>query len=229
MTGGGSIPRPGEVTLANNGVLFLDELPEFARRTLEGLRQPLEDGAVTISRVNGTITYPSNIMLVAAMNPCPCGYYTHPIKKCHCSKNAILKYLNRVSGPLLDRIDIHLDICPVDINSISAQVKGEPSSVIRERVNRAREIQNQRFKGTGITCNANITPELMNKYCIRDDKANKKLEFAFEKLGLSVRAYDKLLKVARTSADLEGREVITARNISEAVQYRSLDRKYWGE
>lgn len=229
MTGGGSIPKPGEITLANNGVLFLDELPEFSRRTLEGLRQPLEDGVVTISRINGTITYPSNIMLVVAMNPCPCGYYTHPAKKCRCSKNSILKYLNRVSGPLLDRIDIHLDIAPVDVNSISAKTAGESSAIIKARVNKARDIQNQRFKNSKITANANIPPELMTKYCVRDDKANKKLEMAFEKMGLSVRAYDKILKVARTIADLDNSEIIKSKHISEAIQYRSLDRKYWGE
>jgi magnesium chelatase family protein len=229
MTGGGSVPKPGEITLANNGVLFLDELPEFTRKTLEGLRQPLEDGTVTISRVNGSITYPCNMMLVAAMNPCPCGYFNHPTKHCRCTGKAIARYLNRVSGPLLDRIDIHVEVPPVDYTALKSKIKGENSQTIRERVNKARAIQNERYKGTKVSCNANLTPELMTKYCRTDDEANELMKTAFDKLGLSARAYDRILKVCRTIADLENSSVIKADHVAEALQYRSLDRKYWGE
>jgi magnesium chelatase family protein len=229
MSGGGTIPRPGEITLANNGVLFLDELPEFTRKTLEGLRQPLEDGKVTISRINGSITYPCNIMLIGAMNPCPCGYYGHPNKSCRCSHNAISRYLNRVSGPLLDRIDIHIEVPPVEYSDLTNKVKGEKSIDIRKRVNKAREIQNERYKGTNVTCNANLTSELMAVYCKTDKEADEILKNAFEKMGLSARAYDRILKVCRTIADLDGSDIIKGDYVAEALQYRSLDRKYWGE
>ncbi len=228
MTGGGAIPKPGEITLANNGVLFLDELPEFSRKTLEGLRQPMEDGIVTISRVNGSFTYPCNTMVIAAMNPCPCGYYNHPTRSCRCSNRAIQNYLNRVSGPLLDRIDIHIEVPPVDYNDLSRRTKGESSAEIRKRVNKAREIQNKRYAGTKISCNANLTSEMVKKHCVTDEKADLLLKNAFESLGLSARAYDRILKVCRTIADLDGSEFIGEEHIAEALQYRSLDRKYWG-
>lgn len=229
MTGGGKIPKPGEITLANNGVLFLDELPEFSRKTLEGLRQPIEDGKVTISRVNGSYTYPCNMMILAAMNPCPCGYYNHPTKKCRCSVHSIQNYLNRVSGPLLDRIDIHIEVPPVEYSELSSKVKGETTAEIQKRVNKAREIQNERYKGTGITCNANLTSELSAKFCVTDEEADLLLKNAFENMGLSARAYDRILKVSRTIADLEESEMIKGEHVAEALQYRSLDRKYWGE
>lgn len=228
LTGGGNIPKPGEITLANNGILFLDELPEFSRKTLEGLRQPIEDGKVTISRVNGSYTYPAKMMVLAAMNPCPCGYYNHPTKKCRCSPHSIQNYLNRISGPLLDRIDIHIEVPPVDYSELSAKEKGESSEKIRERVNKARQIQIDRYKGTGITCNAHLTSELLKRYCITDENADKILEKAFESLGLSARAYDRILKVSRTIADLDNSEVIKGEYVAEALQYRTLDRKYWG-
>ena len=228
LTGGGTIPKPGEITLANNGILFLDELPEFSRKTLEGLRQPIEDGKVTISRVNGSYTYPAKMMVLAAMNPCPCGYYNHPTKKCRCSPHSIQNYLNRISGPLLDRIDIHIEVPPVDYSELSAKEKGESSEKIRERVNKARQIQIDRYKGTGITCNAHLTSELLKKYCITDENADKILEKAFDSLGLSARAYDRILKVSRTIADLDNSEVIKGEYVAEALQYRTLDRKYWG-
>ncbi|MGN1131807.1 MAG: YifB family Mg chelatase-like AAA ATPase [Ruminococcus sp.] len=229
MTGGGNIPKPGEITLANNGVLFLDELPEFSRKTLEGLRQPIEDGRVTISRVNGSYTYPCNMMILAAMNPCPCGYYNHPTKKCRCSRRSIQNYLNRVSGPLLDRIDLHIEVPPVEYSELSSKEKGETTAEIQKRVNKAREIQNNRYKGTGITCNANLTSELSAKFCVTDEEADLLLKNAFDNLGLSARAYDRILKVSRTIADLEGSEIIKGDHVAEALQYRSLDRKYWGE
>ncbi|MGN0459578.1 MAG: YifB family Mg chelatase-like AAA ATPase, partial [Ruminococcus sp.] len=229
MTGGGNIPKPGEITLANNGVLFLDELPEFSRKTLEGLRQPIEDGRVTISRVNGSYTYPCNMMILAAMNPCPCGYYNHPTKKCRCSQRSIQNYLNRVSGPLLDRIDLHIEVPPVEYSELSSKEKGETTAEIQKRVNKAREIQNKRYKGTGITCNANLTSELSARFCVTDEEADLLLKNAFDNLGLSARAYDRILKVSRTIADLEESEIIKGDHVAEALQYRSLDRKYWGE
>lgn len=227
LTGGGANPKPGEISLAHNGVLFLDELPEFSRATLEILRQPLEDGVVSIARANGTYTYPSSFMLVAAMNPCPCGFYNHPKKECTCSENAVHKYLNRVSGPLLDRIDIHIEVPPVEYDDLTAKTGEEPSAVIRERVNAARDIQTARFKGTSTKCNARIEPAQFEAVCVLDDRAGKLLKNAFDKLNLTARAYDRIMKVARTIADLDQCEVIRADHISEAIQYRSLDRKYW--
>lgn len=229
LIGGGSVPKPGEVSLAHNGVLFLDELPEFKRDAMEALRQPLEDGVITVSRVHASITYPSAITLVAAMNPCPCGYYGHPTKHCSCSPNMVRKYLNRISGPMLDRLDIHVEVPPVDYQSLAKSSKGETSAEIRERVNKARFIQNERYKGTGIPCNARITPSLLREVCFMTDDASKYLSLSFDNLGLSARAYDRILKVARTIADLDGKEVIEKKHILSAIRFRSLDRKYWDD
>lgn len=227
LAGGGYNLAPGEISLAHNGVLFLDELPEFNRSVLEVLRQPMEDHMVTISRAAGQMTYPCSIMVVAAMNPCPCGYYGHPTRPCTCSSTAVARYLSKVSGPLLDRIDLHVDVMPVEYEHLSSSEKAEPSAAIRARVEKAREIQLQRFEGTGITSNARITSGLLSEMCPISDKGNSLLKAAFDSMGLSARAYDRILKVARTIADLEGAEVIDAPHIAEAVQYRSLDRKYW--
>lgn len=227
LAGGGSVPKPGEISLAHNGVLFLDELPEFSRQALEILRQPLEDKQVTISRASGTVTYPCSIMLVAAMNPCPCGYYGHPTRKCICGKKQAQSYINRISGPLLDRFDIQVEAAPVEYENLSSGTKEESSAAIRERVQAAREIQQKRFSGTDITCNAGITPELLHEVCPVTDAGNVLLKGVFEKMGLSARAYDRILKVARTIADMDGSEVIDKQHIAKAVQFRSLDRKYW--
>ncbi len=227
LSGGGTIPRPGEISLAHNGVLFLDELPEFNKAAMEVLRQPLEDGAVTISRVSGSLTYPCSIMLIAAMNPCPCGYFGSPNRKCTCSKSKVHQYLSKVSGPLLDRLDLHIDAMPVEFEHISAGGRAESSAAIKARVNAARRLQNERFAGTGITCNARITPARLHEVCRVTEAGNGMLKTAFERLGLSARAYDRILKVARTIADLAGSEVIDTGHIAEAIQYRSLDRKYW--
>lgn len=227
LAGGGTIPHPGEISLAHNGLLFLDELAEFDRRTLEILRQPLEDKVVTISRAAGSIRYPCSIMLIAAMNPCPCGYLGHPTRKCTCGQREAANYLNRVSGPLLDRFDLHIEAAPVSFDDLSNDRKEESSAEIRKRVIAARELQTARFKGTGITCNARITPDKLARFCVMTDRAKEKLKAIFEKLGLSARAYDRLLKVARTAADMRGIEVIDLPQIAEAVQYRTLDRKYW--
>lgn len=228
LTGGGSIPMPGEISLAHNGVLFLDELPEYNRNAMEVLRQPLEDGVVTISRAAGRLTYPCNVMLIAAMNPCPCGYYGHPTRKCTCTQAAVSHYLAKVSGPLLDRIDLHVEVMPVEFDDLSDNTRAEPSEVIRKRVNAARKIQNERYAGTGITCNAMLTPAMLQKYCVMTEGAKTLLKNAFERMGLSARAYDRILKVARTIADLDKSENIDTKHIAEALQYRSLDRKYWG-
>ena len=229
LTGGGTIPKPGEISLSHNGVLFLDELPEFKREVMEALRQPLEDGRVTVSRVSGSVTYPSFITLVAAMNPCPCGFYGHPTKQCTCSSNMVHKYLNRISGPMLDRLDLHVEVPPVDFQSLNTSTPTESSADIRKRVNRARQIQIERYKGTGVTCNARLTPALLKKYCVLSDEANDYLRRSFDDLGLSARAYDRILKVARTVADLKESEIIEKKHIFEAIRFRSLDRKYWGE
>ncbi|MBQ8550971.1 MAG: YifB family Mg chelatase-like AAA ATPase [Clostridia bacterium] len=229
MTGGGKLPRPGEISLAHNGVLFLDELPEFGRDVMESLRQPLEDGVVTISRVAGTLTYPCSITLVAAMNPCPCGYFGHPTKKCTCSKQQVSRYLSKISGPMLDRLDIHVEVPPIDFDSLKTKGAEESSAAIRERVNKARRLQEERYKGSGITCNARLTPSMLEKYCVMSDEAERALKLAFDRMGLSARAYDRLLKVSRTIADLDGSERIETPHIMQAIQFRSLDRKYWGE
>lgn len=228
LSGGGKIPRPGEISLSHHGVLFLDELPEFSRISMEAMRQPLEDGKITISRVSGSLTYPCDVMLVCAMNPCPCGYYGHPTRKCTCAKGAPAKYLSKVSGPLLDRLDIHIEVPQVDFQKLSDIKKSESSADIKKRVNKARALQNARFEGTGITCNAKMTPSMTRKYCVLDEKGKATLEKCFTAMDLSARAYDKILRIARTIADLEGSENIELEHISEAVQYRSLDRKFWG-
>lgn len=227
LSGGGSIPHPGEISLAHNGVLFLDELPEFSRPAMEILRQPIEDGKVTISRVSGTLTYPCSIMLIAAMNPCPCGYFGHPTRPCTCSPNKVSQYLAKVSGPLLDRLDLHIDAMPVEFEHISSTARAESSADIKKRVDAARKIQNERYKGSGITCNARLTPARLHEDCPISDSGMKILRNAFDKLGLSARAYDRILKVSRTIADLDESEILESRHIAEAIQYRSLDRKYW--
>ncbi|WP_407383394.1 YifB family Mg chelatase-like AAA ATPase [Ruminococcus sp.] len=229
MTGGGTTPKPGEISLSHNGVLFLDELPEFPRTVLEVLRQPLEDGTVSIARAHGTYTYPSEFMLIAAMNPCPCGYYNHPKKSCSCSDTAVHKYLNRISGPLLDRIDIHIEVPPVEYDDLSSKSSEEKSEAIRRRVNAARQLQTERFARSKTKCNAHIEAALFEQVCVMDDKADRMLRAAFDKLGMTARAYDRIMKVARTIADLDQSEIIRAPHISEAIQYRSLDRKYWHE
>lgn len=227
LSGGGHIPKPGEISLAHNGVLFLDELPEFNRDALEILRQPLEDGTVTISRVSGTLTYPCSIMLVCAMNPCPCGFYGHPTRKCTCPPGAVAKYLSRISGPLLDRLDLHVEVPPVNFSELSGPSTGEPSAKIKERVDRTRALQQERYKDCGFSCNARLTPALLKQFCVLSNGAEKLLRDAFEGMGLSARAYDRIVKVSRTIADLDGCETIGPEHVAEAVQYRSLDRKYW--
>lgn len=226
IVGGGRIPKPGEISLAHYGVLFLDELPEFNRNTLEVLRGPLEDRIITISRVNSTLTYSCNFMFVASMNPCMCGYYGSEEKECTCTPQSINRYLGRISGPLLDRIDIHIEVKPVKYQKLNSDMKPETSLQIRERVNKARKIQLERYKKLKIYSNAELTPQLIEKYCNINDKGKKILEISFEKLGLSARAYGRILKVARTIADLESSADIQERHLAEAIQYRSLDRKY---
>ena len=227
LSGGGSVPRPGEISLAHNGLLFLDELAEFTRIALEGLRQPLEDRQVTISRVTGSVTYPCSFMLIAAMNPCPCGYYGHPTRKCICNPNQVKHYLSKVSGPLLDRFDIHVEVAPVEFSELNSSEKEESSAEIRKRVQAARDIQTERFKGTDITCNAGMSGEIMQRSCPMSDSAVALLKGVFDRLGLSARAYDRILKVARTCADIDQSEIIEERHIALAVRFRSLDRKYW--
>lgn len=229
LAGGGSIPRPGEISLSHNGLLFLDELAEFDRRTLEIMRQPLEDGSVTISRVGGTVNYPCNIMLIGAMNPCPCGFFGNAHHKCTCSQKAVKTYLSKISGPLLDRFDLHVDVAPVEYESLNSSAEEESSAIVRKRVESARKIQEKRFNGTKINCNANITADIMRDICVLSDDANSFLKAIFEKLGLSARAYDRILKVSRTIADLNGVERIEKAHIAQAVAYRSLDKKYWGD
>lgn len=228
LTGGGVNMHPGEVSLAHNGVLFMDEFPEFDRRTKESLRQPLEDLKVTISRAGGSVNYPANLMVIAAMNPCPCGYLGHPTTPCKCSDGAKRKYQNKISGPLLDRMDIHIEVQNVEYETISSKEKAESSSEIKKRVNRARAIQQKRFEGTDISCNAKMTPAATQKYCTMSPQADAMMKDSFKKLGMSGRAYDKILRVARTIADLDDSENIEAKHIAEALQYRALDRKYWG-
>ena len=227
LIGGGRNPKPGEISLAHNGVLFLDELPEFNKSSLEVLRTPLEDKFVTISRLNSSVTYPCNFMFVASMNPCPCGYYGSKDRVCTCNDFQIKKYLNKISGPLLDRIDIHIEVESVKYSKLENEnSKLETSASIRQRVNSARKIQLNRYKDFNIYSNSELTPKLISKYCKLNPQCKKILESAFEKLGLSARAYSKILKVARTIADLEGSSCIEITHITEAIQYRSLDRKY---
>ena len=226
LVGGGNIPRPGEISLSHNGVLFLDELPEFRKDVLEVLRQPLEDGIVNISRINGTVTFPSEFILVASMNPCPCGFFPD-IDKCSCSQRQIEKYLNRISGPLLDRVDMHIEVNSIEYDDLSSNKKEESSSVIRKRVNQARAIQTNRYNNVQIYCNAQLSSQMIKKHCSLDKESNQILKQAFEKFDLSARAYSRILKVARTIADLAGEENIQLEHVAEAIQYRSLDRKYW--
>ena len=229
LVGGGTNPQPGEISLAHNGVLFCDELPEFNRSVLEVLRQPLEDRHITIARAKYSIDYPANFMLVASMNPCPCGYYNHPTKPCVCNPGQVQKYLNKISGPLLDRIDIQVEITPVPFDELSKSTPSESSATIRERVIRARQIQEQRFANEpGIHCNAQMTPRLLQQYAALDAHGKSLLETAMDKLNLSARAYDRILKVARTIADLDNSPTIQAMHLAEAIGYRSLDRESWG-
>lgn len=229
LVGGGTYPQPGEISLAHNGVLFLDELPEFKRTVLEVMRQPLEDRKITISRAKFSVEYPASMMLVASMNPCPCGYYNHPTKECVCAPGMVPKYLNKISGPLLDRIDIHLEVVPVPFKKLSELSETENSHAIRERVIKAREIQSKRYHKTeGVFCNAQMSSRQIREFVQLDPDSNTLLKNAMEKLGLSARAYDRILRVARTIADLEGSEPVESHHISEAIQYRSLDRESWG-
>lgn len=228
LVGGGSYPQPGEISLAHNGVLFLDELPEFKRSVLEVMRQPLEDRTISISRARFTIDYPASFMMVASMNPCPCGYYNHPEKTCVCSPGVVQKYLSRISGPLLDRIDIHIEVVPVPFDKLAAQKPAETSNTVRDRVIKARAVQSERFRKTkNVHCNAQMNTRLLTKYATPDPSGQAILKNAMEKLDLSARAYDRILKVSRTIADLEGCENIEAHHVAEAVQYRSLDRSGW--
>jgi magnesium chelatase family protein len=227
LIGGGTIPKPGEVSLSHNGVLFLDEFPEFNKNVLEVLRQPLEDGSVTIARVQSSLTFPAQFMLAAAMNPCPCGYYTDPSRKCICAPHQIQKYLSRISGPLLDRIDLHIEVPALKWKEIAGDETAEPSAAIRERVGRAREIQLKRYAGEGIHCNSQMTPVLMKKHAVLDEPSLALLKAAMDRFGLSARAFDRILKVARTIADLDGEENIRSSYIAEAIQYRNLDRSVW--
>src|SRR5450432_600736 len=228
LVGGGGIPQPGEISLAHNGVLFLDELPEFRRSVLEVMRQPMEERRVTISRAKVSIDYPANFMLVASMNPCPCGYYNHPEKECVCGPGVVQRYLSRVSGPLLDRIDLHVEVTPVGFNELSSSDAGETSATIRERVIRAREKQYRRFSDQpGIYANAQMDSGLLKKICVIEKAGSVLLKSAMEKLNLSARAYDRILKVSRTIADLDETEEIRTEHLAEAIQYRSLDRESW--
>ena len=229
LCGGGSNPKPGEISLAHNGVLFLDELPEFSRDVLEVMRQPLEDRKICVARANYKVEYPAGIMFVASMNPCPCGYYNHPTKECTCSPGQVQRYLNKISGPLLDRIDLQIEITPVPFDEISNTAPGESSATIRERVIAARKIQEERFKNEkGIYCNAQMTPKLITRYAQLDETSLAMLKTAMTRFDLSARAYDRILKVARTIADLDRSESIQFQHIAEAIGYRNLDRGSWG-
>ena len=228
LVGGGSNPQPGEISLAHNGVLFLDELPEFKRTVLEVLRQPMEERRINISRSKSSVEYPANFMLVASMNPCPCGYYNHPEKECVCAPGVVQKYMNKISGPLLDRIDLHVEVTPVPFSELTQMQPSEKSSAIRERVIRSRQIQSDRFKThKEIYCNAQMSNKLMREVCTITSAGENLLKTAMEKLGLSARAYDRILKVSRTIADLEGSANIKTEHLAEAIQYRSLDKDSW--
>ncbi len=221
LAGGGKIPKPGEISLSHNGILFLDELPEFDKTALETLRQPLEDGMLTITRVSGSLTVPSRFMLVCAMNPCRCGWYGHPSGRCTCSAKQVENYMRRISGPLLDRIDLHVDVPSVEYEAMRRKEAPESSAVIRQRVNAARDIQKQRFAGTSISCNAYMTPAMIGRYCTLDAAGEKLMKGAFDRLGLTGRSHDRILRMARTIADLEGSPSIQAAHLAEAIQYRS--------
>ncbi|MBO5975313.1 MAG: YifB family Mg chelatase-like AAA ATPase [Paludibacteraceae bacterium] len=229
LVGGGAYPQPGEISLAHNGVLFLDELPEFKRTVLEVMRQPLEDRKITISRAKSSIEYPTSVMLIASMNPCPCGYYNHPTRECVCHPGMVQKYLSKISGPLLDRIDIHIEIVPVPFEELSKKEELENSESIRKRVINARNIQSKRFeKYPGIYCNAQMSSKLIREFVQLDSESENRLKTAINRLNLSARAYDKILKVARTIADMDGSENVKPHHISEAINYRNLDREGWG-
>jgi magnesium chelatase family protein len=228
LVGGGGNPQPGEISLAHNGVLFLDELPEFKRTVLEVMRQPMEERRVTISRAKVSIDYPANFMLIASMNPCPCGYYNHPEKECVCGPGIVQRYLSKISGPLLDRIDLHVEVVPIGFDEMTANRKSETSEEIRHRVIAAREIQTERFKGNPeVYCNAMMPSNMVKNLCQINDAGRALLKTAMERLGLSARAYDRILKVSRTIADLAGTEEIKIEHLAEAIQYRSLDREGW--
>jgi magnesium chelatase family protein len=228
LVGGGGNPQPGEISLAHNGVLFLDELPEFKRTVLEVMRQPMEERRVTISRAKVAVDFPASFMLIASMNPCPCGFYNHPDKECTCPAGAVQKYLNKVSGPLLDRIDLHVEVTPVAFSELSAERNGENSESIRKKVITAREMQAERYKDhPGIYANAQISSKMLKEQCVIDTVGQNLLKAAMNKLNLSARAYDRILKVSRTIADLDGSEKIRPEHIAEAIQYRSLDRQGW--
>jgi len=228
LSGGGAFPRPGEISLAHNGVLFLDEFPEFRKDALEVLRQPLEDGVVTIARVNATLTYPSNTMLIAAMNPCKCGYYGDGTNRCTCSEGSIKQYLGKISGPLLDRIDLHIEVPAVKYDELADRTPAESSAEIKKRVEKARQIQKERFKNDkGVYCNAQMTEKMVSTYCTLGEAETQVLKQAFDNLGLSARAHNRILKVARTVADLKGSSDIKVEHLAQAIYFRSLDRKYW--
>ena len=221
LSGGGTVPRPGEISLAHNGILFLDELPEFDKTALETLRQPLEDGVVTITRVSGSLTLPSRFMLVCAMNPCRCGWYGHPSGRCTCSESQVESYMRRISGPLLDRIDMHIEVPSVEYEAMRRREKPETSAQVRQRVNAARDIQKRRFAGTAVSCNAYMTPAMIGEYCLLDQAGERLMKGAFDRLGLTGRSHDRILRMARTIADLDGSERIEAAHLAEAIQYRS--------
>lgn len=227
LVGGGSVPTPGEISLAHNGVLFLDELPEFNRRTLEVLRQPLEDGCVTISRAMGSLTFPANLMLVAAMNPCPCGYFGDPRRQCQCNPMIIERYMSKISGPLLDRLDIHIEVPPVPFRELSNQTAGTNSETMKAQVVAAREIQQRRFGKGSLRLNGRMPPSQIRTFCKLESDAESLLKAAMEEMGLSARAHDKILRISRTIADLEAADNISAAHLSEAINYRTLDRSYW--
>jgi magnesium chelatase family protein len=228
LIGGGQSPQPGEVSLAHNGILFLDELPEFGRNVLEVLRQPLEDKKITVSRAKYSVEYPANFSLVASMNPCPCGYYNHPTKECTCPPSAVHRYMSRISGPLLDRIDLHIEVTPVPLSEMMSERVEESSEAVRERVIKARRIQSERFSGLGIHTNSMMNSKMLREYCPLDERSRMLLERAMTQLNLSARAHDRIIKVARTIADLAGEENIGVTHISEAITYRTLDRESWG-
>lgn len=227
LTGGGTTPRPGEISLAHRGVLFLDEFPEFRKDAIEAMRQPIEDGSFTVSRVSGSSVFPSLVMLIASMNPCKCGYYGDSARECTCTPSQIQNYLGKVSGPMLDRFDLHIEVPSIKYDELSSDKKGESSASILDRVNRAREIQLKRYEGTSIYCNAQLTPALIDKHCVLTEEARALLAGAFDSLGLSARAHSRILKVARTIADLDGSENIQTIHLAEAIGYRSLDKKFW--
>lgn len=227
LSGGGTTPRPGEISLAHNGVLFLDELSEFNKSVLEVMRQPLEDRTITISRVSATYTYPCNVMFIASMNPCPCGYFGDPSGKCKCTPNQVSTYLQKISGPLLDRIDLHIEVAPVKYEDLESHNSAETSKEIKQRVDAARKIQQKRYKNDSIFSNSELGEKMMSEYCALDSETNELLKSAFNRLGLSARAHNRILKVSRTIADLDGSENILKKHVSEAIQYRNLDRKFW--